>query len=111
MRNYMTVRGSQHIFFDDVKVTDTQEAFDKAMNLAGSDVGVISLYSLPANPGPWDRAGLMGHRRRGDILTDISGEQDPIELENRKAELGRLEAMYFAQGRVSIPMEIVRDAA
>lgn len=114
MRNYMKVVEGKRVhivFYNDVKVRETETAFKEAMAFAQGDVNKVSLYKLPVNPGPWDRAGLVGHRRRGDILADIGTEQNPEELEWRESELQRLDNEYYAAGRDTIPMFEVGVAA
>lgn len=107
MTNYFTVRVGKkpiHVFFNDSKVVDTQAAYTKAMFAAGGTSNVVSLYKLPPNSGPWDRLGLCGFRRRGEIISDIASTDDPNELELREQELDRLDREYFANGRDRIPL-------
>jgi len=103
MRNYFKVAAAL-VFFNSSKVHDTQVAFEQAMAKAGNDINQISVFELPDNPGPWDRCGIVGHRRRGEILADINSEKNAVELEYRQDELERLDRQYYSAGRDIIPL-------
>lgn len=103
MRNYFKVSSGQFIFFNGSKVADTSNAFSRALLLVKNDLSKISVYQLPDNGGPWDRVAIIGHRRRGEILGDIAGERNALELETRQAELDRLDRLYYAAGRDIVP--------
>lgn len=111
MRNYISVRNADgpndFVFFNGMKVTETQEAYDRAMILAGGNANRLSLYQLPENGGPWDRLQIIGYRRRGEILAELSSTSSDQDRERLERELERLDRVYYSQGRDLIPLELV----
>lgn len=93
----------KQVFFNDSKIRDTQEAYAKAVEISNNTPSKVSVYELPPNPGVWDRVGIVGHRRRGQILLDIETETGE-EKEWRVHELRRLDGAYFDAGRDRIPL-------
>lgn len=105
MTNYFKVDG-HFIFFNGAKIEDTQKAFDKALALASNHIPYVNLYALPTAPGPWDRCGLVGHRTRAAILSDLNNQDDPVEASILREELARLNTVYSAAGRTAPLAEV-----
>lgn len=105
MKNYVKAAGV-FFFFDDAKLAETQRAYAAALCCTVS-LDEVAFFQPPADEGPWDRACIIGHRRRVAILTDIVGEQDANELDWRRQELERLDQAYIDAGRDKTPVELV----
>lgn len=112
MRNYFSVTtdgSTEYVFFDDAKYEDIREAFDTAEAMGGH---AIAAYAVPFHSGPWDQAaGIIGHRRRGDILADIDAETDRERLDCLAYELQQVDRAYYVAGRDTVPMQSVGEAA
>lgn len=120
MKNYITAevatvvspsgeekRVYNYFFFNDVSIKQTAKAFEAAAQVVSGDLSKLAFFQPPVHAGPWDRAGIIGHRRRSAILADIVGEEDPEELDHRRQELERLDATYHAVGREKTPVDLV----
>lgn len=100
MQNYFKVEG-RFFFFDDAMVRDTQRAWNQACVTAKETRSEISAFRVPLHNGPWDRARLVGHRSRGEILLDIEAGEDCND------ELAMLEKCYYQAGRERLPASLV----
>lgn len=92
-----------YFFFNDRNEDDTLRAFQEAQTVSNN----ISVYQPPRNTGPWDRVGIIGHRRRGQILADMSRTAQSLELFFLKEELESLDRIYYEAGRDTVPVTAV----
>lgn len=103
MLNNYFVAGGLYFFFNSSDRPGTQKAFDLA-RAAGPRVAV---YTVPKNPGPWDRIGLVGHRSRSEILKDLAGSTAPLAIDFLREELDRRDVAYLKAGRLTVPPQAV----
>lgn len=90
-----------HIFFFADSIPESIELAFEAVCLCGEP----SVYRPVAIAGPWDRAKIIGHRARGDILRDLHTETEKEELNRLHSELIALQICYLGAGR-AVPAAI-----
>ena len=100
--NYFKTSKGHIFFFVDTVLESIESAFETA-SLVDAE---LSVYRAVGIQGPWDTAKIIGHRRRADILQDLSAETDKEELDRLHDELTSLQACYTGVGR-SIPLVAV----
>lgn len=91
--NYFKASGHIFTFNEDV---NTSEAYFAAKACGGQ----VSVYRVTKAPGVWDRAAVIGHRSRANILFDLNTEDTP-EIRD---ELEALECCYRRAGRKNMPL-------
>jgi len=102
--NYFKCSDGQLFFFDDTVVEDITRALKGAREVSEE----VSVYRITPIPGPWDRLSVIGHRKRGQIISDISNTADDSEdLPYLYNELALLDNAYYAAGRTSVPVQAV----
>ncbi len=67
VNNYFRI-GTEVVTFDDTTLASTSAAYEALTN---TTPGAVVVYKMPSHSGPWQSAGLVGHRARADILQDI----------------------------------------
>lgn len=82
------------------------ESIEEAYALAVAQGGRIAIFRVPPIPGPWDREGLVGHRRHSEILKDLERTKDADRRFWLMEELADLNRMYLAAGRAA-PLQSV----
>lgn len=91
--------GNQITLFDDTTLSGTAAAYAAALVPPGK----LSAWRQPQHNGPWETIGLVGYRKRADILQDIkmakvthsSAGEDKILL------AGAAELLMFARNELA----------
>jgi hypothetical protein len=89
-------------FFNDHDEDSTMTAWVAACDAARAGDGHVAVWRVPAKPGPWDVAQIVGHRQRDHIETQlVHGREiakvkpdEVTDIHGLEVELAALDAAY-----------------
>lgn len=107
MRSYFKAvlpnKTSHTVFFEDSILESIQDAFALICEIPNAR---ISVFKPTPIPGPWDAVGLIGHRTRDQIKTDMSRTTNAESLFWLKEELDAVDAAWLDAGRETVPTAV-----
>lgn len=101
MKNYFKTHNGHLFFFHDSVPESVESAYRTALLLDENP----SVFRPARFAGPWDACPVIGHRRREEILQDLSSETDEEELSRLVDELTAFDSTFIDVGR-QVPQQV-----